>query len=253
MEKMIADLANRAGEIALKYYGQTTPDEKPDKSYVTEGDKRTEEFLREYLTKELPDDGIVGEEEGSTNPDAEYVWALDPIDGTTNYVSRLPHWGVCIGRLKRGVPVLGVVYLPVLDEMYVAGPDAPSTLNGKRISAASNVRWHHEELIGVGSKSFEKRPPKFPGKIRVIGSTVVKLLYVARGSYVGAAIPAVHVWDVAAGLPVLLGAGAECEWTDGGGDVGELNLSPGNRFETPAMIASAPGVMTRLRDALGGG
>jgi fructose-1,6-bisphosphatase/inositol monophosphatase family enzyme len=87
--------------------------EKGQQSPVTEADRRSEELLRAALRRAFPEHGIVGEEdEGMVNAGAEYVWFLDPLDGTTNFTAGLPAFAISMGLCFRGLPVLGVVSIP---------------------------------------------------------------------------------------------------------------------------------------------
>jgi myo-inositol-1(or 4)-monophosphatase len=91
--------------------------EKGAQDFVSEVDKGTELFLRSKIEAEFPDDGIVGEEFGRTNADADYQWVLDPIDGTANYISGVPAWCIVIALVKGERIVAGVIYDPNHDEL----------------------------------------------------------------------------------------------------------------------------------------
>lgn len=88
---------------------------------VTIADKNAEAALRKFINEAFPDHGILGEEYGGENLDAEYVWVLDPIDGTRAFVSGLPLWGTLIALCHEGRPILGAMIQPFLDEIYVGG------------------------------------------------------------------------------------------------------------------------------------
>lgn len=86
---------------------------------VTEADKAAEQVIREAILKRFSDHGILGEEFGATNPDAEYQWIIDPIDGTKAFISGLPSWGTLIGLYKSGKPFAGIMHQPFTRERYV--------------------------------------------------------------------------------------------------------------------------------------
>lgn len=88
---------------------------------VTVADKNAEAALRKFINESFPEHGILGEEYGGENLDAEFVWVLDPIDGTRAFVSGLPLWGTLIGLYHEGSPVLGAMIQPFMDEIYVGG------------------------------------------------------------------------------------------------------------------------------------
>jgi inositol-phosphate phosphatase/L-galactose 1-phosphate phosphatase/histidinol-phosphatase len=114
-------LADSAREIALRWF--RTPlvvDVKADASPVTQADRGIEAMCRERLATLHPDHGIAGEEFGNERIDAEFVWVIDPIDGTTAFISGFPLWGVLIGVLHRGVPVLGLIDAPATGERWSA-------------------------------------------------------------------------------------------------------------------------------------
>ena len=131
-----AELADAARPIILQYFRTgVVVDIKADDSPVTVADRSVEKALRAMIEERFPDHGIAGEEFGKKNPDAEYVWSLDPIDGTKAFITGRPTFGTLIGLLRRGEPVLGVIDCPILDERWVGGPEVPTTLNGKPMLA----------------------------------------------------------------------------------------------------------------------
>lgn len=96
-------------------------DSKVDGSFVTKADKETERMLRDELQMHFPDDGIIGEEWGNQNTDAEWVWTIDPIDGTASFVNGVPLYGCMIGLIQNNESVGGVVHFPGLKETVYAG------------------------------------------------------------------------------------------------------------------------------------
>ena len=108
--------ARDGGKIALRYYNAVEVQRKADHSFVTAADVEIEALLRARITAAYPDHGILGEEDQPHDLAAEYVWALDPIDGTTAFVEGVPIWGISIGLLRRGEPVFGTFYMPAIDE-----------------------------------------------------------------------------------------------------------------------------------------
>jgi inositol-phosphate phosphatase/L-galactose 1-phosphate phosphatase/histidinol-phosphatase len=127
-------LAEAAGAIARRYFRTAIAIvDKPDLTPVTIADREAENAMRQLIEREFPAHGIIGEEEGRIRDDAEWVWVLDPIDGTKNFISGIPLFGTLIGLAHRGVPVLGVIEQPVLRERWVGTRGRPSTLNGAPI------------------------------------------------------------------------------------------------------------------------
>jgi len=124
-------LADAAGAVVRRYFRTRVAVEgKADKSPVTVADRDAEAAMRDLIAANHPDHGIVGEEHGAVRPDAEYVWVLDPIDGTKSFISGVPLFGTLIALLRDGVPVLGVIDQPILRERWLGARGRPTTLNG---------------------------------------------------------------------------------------------------------------------------
>jgi myo-inositol-1(or 4)-monophosphatase len=199
--------AREAGKIALNYYNAVEARRKPDRSYVTAADEEIEQLLRANIKATYPEHGISGEEQGQQNVDAEYLWALDPIDGTGAFVSGLPIWGISIGLLRRGQPMLGCFYMPVMDEWYEVDVDGPALFNGQPVEVQRDGLLDSESWICVPSNVHRRYLIDYPGKVRSLGSMAAYVCYVARGTAVGALVGQPKLWDVAAGLAILERAG----------------------------------------------
>jgi inositol-phosphate phosphatase / L-galactose 1-phosphate phosphatase / histidinol-phosphatase len=127
-------LADAAGVVARRYFRQTIAiEDKPDLTPVTVADREAETAMRRLIEARFPDHGIIGEEHGRTRDDAEFVWVLDPIDGTKNFISGIPLFGTLIGLARAGRPVLGIIDQPVLRERWLGIAGAAATLNGAAI------------------------------------------------------------------------------------------------------------------------
>ena len=127
-------LADEAGAIARRYFRTAFKvDDKPDLTPVTIADREAEAAMRRRIEAAFPDHGIIGEEHGRVRADAEFVWVLDPIDGTKNFISGIPIFGILIGLAYRGRPVLGVIDQPILRERWLGIVGEPSLFNGAPI------------------------------------------------------------------------------------------------------------------------
>jgi histidinol phosphatase-like enzyme (inositol monophosphatase family) len=127
-------LADLARPIARRYFrALAAVDDKPDHTPVTIADRTIEQALREHLQRHHPDHGVLGEEQGAERLDAEYVWVLDPIDGTKAFASGNPLFGTLIGLLHRGEPVLGVLEAPALGERWCGARGLGSSHQGRPI------------------------------------------------------------------------------------------------------------------------
>ncbi len=128
------ELAEAAGQVVRRYF--RTPvgvDVKPDQSPVTIADRETEAVMRDLLAKRRPQDGIYGEEHGQERTDAEYVWVLDPIDGTRAFITGMPIFGILIGLLHHGRPVLGIIDQPILRERWLGVSGQGTRFNGQPV------------------------------------------------------------------------------------------------------------------------
>src|ERR1700748_493098 len=131
-------LADAARRIAARYFRTpVTVDDKSDLSPVTIADREAETAMRALLAKHVPAHGVFGEEHGAERTDAEYVWVLDPIDGTKAFITGLPIFGTLIALLHRGVPVLGIIDQPILKERWLGAAGHPSALTGQPIKVRS--------------------------------------------------------------------------------------------------------------------
>jgi inositol-phosphate phosphatase/L-galactose 1-phosphate phosphatase/histidinol-phosphatase len=134
------DLARRLTEVSRpilrRYYRQKLDIiDKADESPVTKADRECEAALRERITAAFPDHGIIGEEFGAERADAEYVWVLDPLDGTRAFITGRPLFGTLIALTRAGKPILGVIDMPILDDLWLGVAGKDSTLNGAPIRA----------------------------------------------------------------------------------------------------------------------
>jgi histidinol phosphatase-like enzyme (inositol monophosphatase family) len=127
-------LADAARPIAARYFRTpVTVDDKADLSPVTIADREAETAMRSLLDKHMPRHGVFGEEHGALRTDAEYVWVLDPIDGTKAFITGLPIFGTLIALLHRGRPVLGIIDQPISRERWLGVSGQRTTLNGQPI------------------------------------------------------------------------------------------------------------------------
>ncbi|MCR6629967.1 MAG: histidinol-phosphatase [Magnetospirillum sp.] len=136
------ELAEVARPVIRQYF--RTPvavDDKPDASPVTIADREVEAAMRKLVAETYPQHGILGEEHGRTNADAEYVWVLDPIDGTKAFITGKPSFGTLIALAHRGTPILGIIDQAILDERWLGADGHPTTLNGRpaRVRACDDL------------------------------------------------------------------------------------------------------------------
>ncbi|PSC73171.1 Bifunctional phosphatase chloroplastic [Micractinium conductrix] len=130
-------LADEAGRVSARYFRTPVPvDVKSDASPVTQADREAEAAVRALLSVKAPDHAIFGEEQGylAGGAGSEWLWVVDPIDGTKSFITGKPLFGTLIALLHKGTPVLGIIDQPILRERWLGVAGAPSTLNGRPIA-----------------------------------------------------------------------------------------------------------------------
>ncbi len=239
--------AVEAGQTALGYFGHAASRRKADHSFVTEADEAIERQLVAAISARHPDHGILGEEQASTHLDREFVWVIDPIDGTAAFVAGLGSWCISIGLLRHGQPYLGVIYVPTLNDSYYAEATGAAYLNEQAIEVISPAAWEGEHWLATPASLHRRFELDFIGKTRVLGSTAAQICYVARGSALGALLVDARSWDVAAGLAILRAAGGIVAPLDPAVLTDTTPLE-GTWLNKPLLVA-APSQIERLRNA----
>jgi inositol-phosphate phosphatase/L-galactose 1-phosphate phosphatase/histidinol-phosphatase len=210
-------LAEAAGERIRTYFRRSFDIEhKQDTSLVTIADRETEQAMRRILAVEAPEHGIEGEEFGTMNGDAEWVWRLDPIDGTNSFVSGSPLFVVLIALVHRGLPVLGIVDQPILGERWLAHGSEATTLNGSPAKARACPVLDQALLYTSGPKYFDG------GAETILANLVAatKLTRYSADGYSFGLLASGHIdvvvekdlqaHDYAAAFPVIENAGGVC-------------------------------------------
>jgi histidinol-phosphatase len=164
------DAARAAGRIALGYYrGAFEVTIKADRTPVTQADREAEQAIVEILRRAFPDDGFLGEEFGAKGPQARR-WIIDPIDGTRNFVRRIPLWATLIAREEDGEITVGVVHNPVTGELYTARRGAGAWLDGAPIRVSPVRTLDKAQLIHAGL-DIMRRGGYWDGFVRLIDAT----------------------------------------------------------------------------------
>ena len=191
---------------------------------VTDADLAAEQAIVETLRARFPEHALLTEETGRIEGDAPYVWVIDPLDGTTNYSRRLPTFSVSIGLTHRGRLALGVVYDPMLDQMFAAARGQGATLNGDpmHVSAIENVRyatigldWAHAQPSRHEMVARVQRVAPACGTLRGLGSAALGLCYVAAGWLDAYFHIGLKPWDMAAGVLLVQEAGGRVSALEG--------------------------------------
>lgn len=210
--EFMIEMAELSGAYIHPYFGQAglAVDLKADKSPVTAADRGAEELMRDLITKTYPGHGVIGEEYGQDRPDAEWVWVLDPIDGTKSFTTAVPLFGTLIALLHQGKPVLGCINQPILNQMLV-GDGASASLNGRTV----RVREPRPLSSATVLTSDPRNAQAVPGFAKVQAeANLVRTwgdcygyLLVATGWADVMWDPLMNLWDIAALVPIIQGAG----------------------------------------------
>jgi inositol-phosphate phosphatase/L-galactose 1-phosphate phosphatase/histidinol-phosphatase len=150
------ELADTAGAVIRPYF--RTPlavDDKADLSPVTAADRAAERAMRDLITARFPTHGIIGEEYGPEREDAEFVWVLDPIDGTKSFISGVPLFGTLIALARRGKPVLGIIDQPISRERWIGAAGRPTRHNGTPVRCRSCPTIAQATIFATTPDMFE--------------------------------------------------------------------------------------------------
>ena len=213
--EFIIELAELSGEFIRPYYGQSglQVELKADSSPVTAADRGAEELMRKLIKGKFPDHGVIGEEFGSERPDAEFVWVLDPIDGTKSFISGVPLFGTLIALLHRGQPVLGCIHQPVLGQLLI-GDNTSCSMNGHPVKTRDVGRIEDATLLTSDPVAIASNPAAHAyaalmgrAKLARMWGDCYGYYLVATGSADVMYDPVMNPWDIAALVPVIRGAG----------------------------------------------
>ena len=214
--EQVKGFALEASKIALERAKSVTPEEKANSSYVTDLDRDLEQLLRQRLGAAFPDDAITGEEYADAGGSGPRRWSIDPIDGTGNLVHGLPLWAISIGLIDAGEPILGVIVIPPLGELYWATKGGGAWRDGERIRVKDADTFHVQDNLCVGTNALRALDPRtLPGRLRDLGSACCEQAFVACGRLVACTFLGEHTHDVAAGAILVAEAGAAFATIDG--------------------------------------
>ena len=227
---VMTQAARKAARGLVRDFGeieQLQVSKKGPADFVSAADLRAEEVLRRELQKARPTFGLRMEESGETaGSDREFVWVVDPLDGTTNFLHGIPHFAISIGLERAGQPVAGVIYDPVKDEMFWAENGQGAHLNDHRLRVSSRSKLTEAVLAtGIpfhgraGHENFLAElaavAAAVAGILRV-GAAAPDLAPVAARRYEGLLETGLSRWDISAGLLLVREAGGLVSEIDGG-------------------------------------
>ncbi len=212
------DMAREAGNfLKERLNDEHTINYKGVIDIVTEIDRMSEDMLISRINKKFPRHDILAEESTGTDRGSEFRWIIDPLDGTTNYAHGYPVFCVSIALEKENEIVLGVIYNPVVGEMFVAEKDGGAFLNNKRLFVSNNFDLS-KSLLATGFPYDIRENPdnnlnyfsEMATKVQAVrraGSAVLDLAYVAAGRFDGFWELRLKPWDTAAGWLMVKEAG----------------------------------------------
>ena len=219
--QLAIEIARQAGELTLQYFQQDNYriEHKADHSPVTIADQQAEQLLREKIAASFPDDGIVGEEYGEQQGTSDYCWVLDPIDGTKSFISGVPLYGTLVGVVHQQESVIGVIFMPALNEMVYAATDqgawhvlADGPPKPAHVSTTDSLP--EATLVTTQLDSFAERRAmdafhalEKQARIARTWGDCYGYLLVATGRAEVMVDPVMNLWDAAAVQPVMLEAG----------------------------------------------
>ena len=205
----------------MEYFGNISSIEKKSTNIdlVTEADKKSEDYLIKQIRSKYPDHSIVSEEFGNIDNKSEYLWIIDPLDGSTNFTHNLPIFAVSLGLIKNNKEsICGVVYNPAADKCFYAERNKGAYLNSKKIHVTSSntlsdsllatgFPYLHDKKYNLSFDIFKQFYDKTRG-IRRLGAASLDLCFVAMGRFDGYYEYGLEPWDISAGSLIATEAGA---------------------------------------------
>ncbi len=239
--------AQQGGDVLKKFWGNLK--EIREKEFpgdlVTEADQQSEKVILERLSNHFPNHQILAEESGLSRQKSEFIWAVDPVDGTTNYAHQYPMVAVSIGLIYEKEPILGVIYNPFTNELFQAAKGLGATLNQQHIRV-SRISKLKDSLLATGF-AYDRRETTnnnyaefchfthLTQGVRRAGAASLDLAYVACGRLDGYWERGLKPWDIAAGTILVREAGGFISDYN----LGSLELESGRILATNGQIQAA--------------
>jgi fructose-1,6-bisphosphatase/inositol monophosphatase family enzyme len=235
--EFVKGLAAEAAAVALARAKSVTPVEKANLSYVTDLDKDLEQLIRRRLGERFPSDQMTGEEYAAAGGSGPRRWSIDPIDGTGNLVHGLPLWAISIGLLDHGEPVLGVIAIPPLDELYWAVKGQGAWRGQERLYARDADSFHDQDNVCLGTNALRAVDARsLPGRLRDLGSACCEQVFVAADRLQACTFLGEAAHDIAAG--VVISSEAGCAFgTLGGEQLDAAAMVRRTPVATPTFVA----------------
>lgn len=255
MKKRLIKIVKKAGKILKKgYYSDKSVRFKAKKDLVTIYDLAVEKYLKKEFSKYFKEFNIIAEESNNNSVEFGNSIIIDPIDGTTNFVNKVPHTAISVGVYKDKKPFMAIVYNPILNELYYAKKDCGAFLNGKKIRVskeddlqksllATGFPYSSGENVDDLNDVAKKIKSVLPHcqDIRRLGSASIDLCMVAKGVFEGYYEMNLKAWDVSAGILIL---------SEAGGKVTNINSEEYKLFEDKYIVATNSKIHEKLLNKL---
>jgi myo-inositol-1(or 4)-monophosphatase len=215
----IIEISRKAGSIIKEGFGTTFNIEYKtnESNLVTEIDKASEEMIIDFIKEKYPTHSILAEEGGDVKRNSEYLWVVDPLDGTTNFAHGLPIFSVSIGVQKNSETIVGVVYDVIRDIVFTAEKGSGAFANSERIKVSNVNKLEHSLLVTGFPYNIAENPEgaferftiltKKSRGMRRLGSAAIDFCYLASGVFDGFWEVHLHPWDICAGKLIVEEAG----------------------------------------------
>jgi myo-inositol-1(or 4)-monophosphatase len=210
LKKTAISAIRLAGQSLTKNYhnfDRNKVDFKAKNEIVTQADLKSEKIIIQTIKKKFPEHQFLAEESGKSLKKSDYLWIIDPLDGTTNFSIHNPLWSISLALAFKNKLILGLIYIPLNNELFIAEINKGAYLNNKKIKVSNNKRKNViHTFCHARDKKYVKQAINYYQKqklnsldCRQLGSAAVEMAYVACGRIESITIPGANAWDVAAG------------------------------------------------------
>lgn len=248
--QLAIDLVRAAGDLAARMRADGIDVDRKTSitDVVSSADHAAEALITAQLAQHRPLDGLVGEEGARSEAQSGRTWYIDPVDGTFNFVQGLTAWCSAVGLEVGGAPMLGAVYHPAQDELWVGGPDRPTTLNGVRVPPLADLPLAQLPLATyIHSNTLGVAPVREPimaamaatSTVRMLGSGSVELAAIAGGRLGVWMQHDSAPWDWLPGAALVIGAGGAARTIPAGGHQWHIAGPPEAVAELAELVIAA--------------
>jgi myo-inositol-1(or 4)-monophosphatase len=260
MKQTLLSALKVSGKELLKHFGHTVnfTVKESQSSIVTKADLKSDSLIVKLIRERFPTHSIISEESGYSNMNSKYTWVIDPLDGTSNFASALPWFGILITVFENNIPIMGGAFLPVQDQLYFAEKGKGAFKNGKTFIMAKNrelknslfsfsVDFTDNEIILNESISIYRNLIKAARNIRSTNS-LVDFLYVAEGKFGGCINLFTRIWDISALGLIISEAGGVMK--DIKGDDIQFTFNENIAEKNFAVMAGSVEIISEIRKAV---